>query len=239
MRFEGEVAVVTGASQGIGRAVAAHLAAEGAEVVAAARNGKALERLAEDAAAAAGAGGSVHPVAADVSIAADVRSVFEAAAGLGGCSILVAAAGVLVKAGVEDTTDEAWEHTLAVNLTGSFRCSRAAFEQMRARGAGRIVLISSLSGVYGTEKFPGLLAYNASKHGVVGLMEGLAVEGRDHGIGAISLSPGAVDTEMLRAANPDLNAGLQPEDVARLVADLLDGPIHAMSGANVPLFSNR
>jgi NAD(P)-dependent dehydrogenase (short-subunit alcohol dehydrogenase family) len=101
------------------------------------------------------------------------------------------------------------------------------------------VLLSSLSGVYATEKFPGLLAYNASKHGVVGLMEGLAVEGREHGISAISLSPGAVDTEMLRAANPDLRAGLTPEDVARLVADLLDGPIVSMSGANVPLFSNR
>ena len=116
---------------------------------------------------------------------------------------------------------------------------KAAFDQMLGRGDGRIVLISSLSGVYGTEKFPGLLAYNASKHGVVGLMEGLAVEGRDHGIAVISLSPGAVDTEMLRAANPDLHAGLQPEDVADLIADLLDGPIRAMSGANVPLFSNR
>ena len=101
------------------------------------------------------------------------------------------------------------------------------------------MLVSSLSGVYATEKFPGLLAYNASKHGVVGLMEGLAVEGRDHGISAISLSPGAVDTEMLRAANPDLRAALTPGDVARLVLDLLDGPIDAMSGANVPLFSNR
>jgi NAD(P)-dependent dehydrogenase (short-subunit alcohol dehydrogenase family) len=233
VRFAGEVAVVTGASRGIGRATAEALAAEGATVVAAARDQVALAQL------AAGAAGAVHPVACDVAVAADVDRLFAAAEGLGGCSILVAAAGTLVKASVQDTTDEAWNDTLAVNLTGAFRCSRAAFEQMRGRGDGRIVLISSLSGVYGTEKFPGLLAYNASKHGVVGLMEGLAVEGRDHGIAVISLSPGAVDTEMLRAANPDLHAGLQPEDVAGLIADLLDGPIRAMSGANVPLFSNR
>lgn len=232
MRFAGDVAVVTGASRGIGRAVAAHLAAEGALVVAAARTEDALAEL------AAGAD-AIRAVPADVAERPDVDRVFEAAADLGGCSILVAAAGVLVSAGVEDTTDEAWGSTLGVNLTGAFLCSRAAFMQMRGRGGGRIVLVSSLSGVYATEKFPGLLAYNASKHGVVGLMEGLAVEGREHGISAISLSPGAVDTEMLRAANPDLRAGLQPEDVARLVADLLHGPIAAMSGANVPLFSNR
>ncbi len=232
MRFAGEVAVVTGASRGIGRAVASRLAAEGAKVVAAARTVDALAEL------AAGTD-AIRAVPADVAERSDVDRIFEAADDLGGCSILVAAAGVLVNAGVEDTTDEAWGSTLGVNLTGAFLCSRAAFKQMRGRGGGRIVLVSSLSGVYATEKFPGLLAYNASKHGVVGLMEGLAVEGREHGISAISLSPGAVDTEMLRAANPDLRAGLQPEDVARLVADLLDGPIAAMSGANVPLFSNR
>jgi NAD(P)-dependent dehydrogenase (short-subunit alcohol dehydrogenase family) len=235
VRFAGEVAVVTGASRGIGRAVAGALAAEGAAVVAAARTEQALEEL-----AAAGAGaGSIKPVRCDVAVPADVDRAFEAAAGLGGCSILVAAAGVLVHAGVEATSDDDWSRTIGVNLTGAFLCSRAAFRQMRGRGGGRIVLVSSLSGVYATEKFPGLLAYNASKHGVVGLMEGLAVEGRDHAISAIALSPGAVDTELLRAANPDLRAGLQPEDVARLVADLLDGPIVAMSGANVPLFSNR
>jgi NAD(P)-dependent dehydrogenase (short-subunit alcohol dehydrogenase family) len=233
VRFEGSVAVVTGASRGIGRACAEALAAEGAVVVAAARTGALLEQV------AAAANGTIRPVACDVAVPGDVDRLFRVAADAGGCSILVAAAGVLTKASVEGTTDEDWNATLAVNLTGSFRCSRAAFAQMRAGGGGRIVLISSLSGVYATEKFPGLLAYNASKHGVVGLMEGLAVEGREHGISVVSLSPGAVDTEMLRAANPDLRAGLQPADVARLVADLLDGPIQAMSGANIPLFSNR
>ncbi|HEY7280599.1 MAG TPA: SDR family oxidoreductase [Actinomycetota bacterium] len=233
MRFEGEVAVVTGASRGIGRATAARLAAEGATVVAAARNGERLDGLAAE------AGGAITPVACDVAIPPDVDRLFGVAGDVGGCSILVAAAGVLFKGLIDETTDEGWNRTIAVNLTGSFLCSRAAFGQMRGRGRGRIVLLSSLSGVYATEKFPGLLAYNASKHGVVGLMEGLAVEGRERGISAISLSPGAVDTEMLREANPDLRAGLTPADVAGLIADLLDGPIEAMSGANVPLFSNR
>ena len=86
---------------------------------------------------------------------------------------------------------------------------------MRAAGGGRIVNIASLSGVYATEKFPGLTAYNVSKYGVVGLTEAVAVEGRELGISAICISPGAVDTEMLRAANPELRARLTPEDVAR------------------------
>jgi NAD(P)-dependent dehydrogenase (short-subunit alcohol dehydrogenase family) len=234
VRFAGEVAVVTGASRGIGRATAERLAAEGAMVVAAARDGAALAELARRSPA-----DRIRPIACDVSRPDEVAPVFELAAGLGGCSILVAAAGVLTRASVEETTDEVWSETVAVNLTGAFRCARAAFAQMRARGGGRIVLISSLSGVYGTEKFPGLLAYNASKHGVVGLVEGLAVEGREHGISALCLSPGAVDTEMLRRANPDLRPGLVPGDVAELIADLLDGPIRAASGANIPLFSNR
>ncbi|MFL5798163.1 MAG: SDR family oxidoreductase [Actinomycetota bacterium] len=233
MRFAGEVAVVTGASRGIGRATAERLADEGAMVVAAARDDTALAAL------ASAAGERIRTVACDVARTEDVGRLFATAAELGGCSILVAAAGVLTRASVEETTDGVWSETIAVNLTGAFRCAREAFAQMRARGGGRIVLISSLSGLYGTEKFPGLLAYNASKHGVVGVVEGLAVEGRDHGISALCLSPGAVDTEMLRAANPDLRPGLQPEDVAELIADLLDGPIRAASGANVPLFSNR
>ena len=109
---------------------------------------------------------------------------------------------------------------------------------MQGAGEGRIVNIASLSGVYATEKFPGLAAYNVSKYGVIGLTEAIAVEGKPHGISAICLSPGAVDTEMLRQANPELRPGLTPADVAQLIVALLDSPLVAASGANIPLFSN-
>jgi len=105
-------------------------------------------------------------------------------------------------------------------------------------GEGRIVNIASLSGVYATEKFPGLAAYNVSKYGVVGLTETVAVEGKKYGISAICLSPGAVDTEMLRRANPALRPGLTPDDVAELIVALLGSPLAPVSGANIPLFSN-
>jgi NAD(P)-dependent dehydrogenase (short-subunit alcohol dehydrogenase family) len=109
---------------------------------------------------------------------------------------------------------------------------------MQSAGEGRIVNIASLSGVYATEKFPGLTAYNASKFGVIGLTESIAVEGKEFGISAICISPGAVDTEMLRRANPELRPGLTPDQVANLIVALLDSPLVAASGANIPLFSN-
>jgi 3-oxoacyl-[acyl-carrier protein] reductase len=77
-----------------------------------------------------------------------------------------------------------------------------------------------------------------SKYGVIGLTEAIAVEGKEHGISAVCLSPGAVDTEMLRRANPALRPGLTPADVAGLIVALLDSPLAAASGANIPLFSN-
>ena len=154
-------------------------------------------------------------------------------------SALVCAAGVLAKAPLEETTDDEWNATIGANLTGAFLCVRRAFGPMRRAGEGRIVLLSSLSGVYATEKFPGLTAYNASKSGLVGLAEGIAADGRQAGISVACLSPGAVDTDMLRAANPALKPGLVPEDVARLVVTVLNDLLPEASGANIPLFSNR
>jgi NAD(P)-dependent dehydrogenase (short-subunit alcohol dehydrogenase family) len=177
-------------------------------------------------------------VPTDVGKLKDVEALFSAVNRLGPLAALVCAAGVLTSAPFEETTVETWEQTLAVNLTGSFLCCRAAFTAMSAAGEGRIVNIASLSGVYATEKFPGLTAYNVSKYGVIGLTEAIAVEGKPLGVSAICLSPGAVDTQMLRQANPELRPGLTPADVAQLIVALLDSPLGAASGANIPLFSN-
>jgi NAD(P)-dependent dehydrogenase (short-subunit alcohol dehydrogenase family) len=231
----GRVAVVTGASRGIGAATAAAIAAAGAQVVLAARDRAALDGVAS---AIRQAGGSAMAVPTDVGQAAEVERLFAAAAEVGRVAALVCAAGVLTPAPFAETTNALWEETLAVNLTGSFLCCRAAFTAMRAVGEGRIVTIASLSGVYATEKFPGLAAYNVSKYGVIGLTEAVAVEGKEHGISAICVSPGAVDTQMLRRANPALRPGLTPGDVAELIVALLDSPLAPASGANIPLFSN-
>jgi len=229
------VAVVTGASRGIGAATAGAIAAAGAHVVLAARDDQALRRVADR---IRDTGGRAAAVPADVSDEADVQRLFAEAGRTGQVGALVCAAGVLTPAPFAETTTRMWDETLAVNLTGAFLCCRAAFAAMAAGGEGRIVNIASLSGVYGTEKFPGLAAYNVSKYGVIGLTEAIAVEGREHGISAICLSPGAVDTQMLRRANPGLRPGLTPGEVAELIVALLDSPLAAASGANIPLFSN-
>ena len=231
----GRLALVTGASRGIGAATAAAVAAAGAHVVLAARDGAALDGVAGR---IRDAGGQATPVPTDVSDEAAVQRLFAEVASAGRLGALVCAAGVLTPAPFAETTPAVWAETLGVNLTGTFLCCRAAFTAMVPAGEGRIITIGSLSGVYATEKFPGLAAYNVSKYGVIGLSEAIAVEGKEHGISAICLSPGAVDTEMLRRANPALRPGLTPGDVAELIVALLDSPLAAVSGANIPLFSN-
>ncbi len=237
----GRVAVVTGASRGIGAATAEAVAAAGAHVVLAARDHEALGRVADR---IRDAGGRATAVPTDVREEDAVQRLFAEAdtvakAGrVGPVSALVCAAGVLTPALFAETTTKMWDETIGVNLTGAFLCCRTAFTAMARAGEGRIVNIASLSGVYATEKFPGLAAYNVSKYGVIGLTEAIAVEGKEHGISAVCLSPGAVDTQMLRRANPALRPGLTPRDVAELIVALLDSPLAAASGANIPLFSN-
>jgi NAD(P)-dependent dehydrogenase (short-subunit alcohol dehydrogenase family) len=227
--------LVTGASRGIGAATAAALAAAGAHVVLAARDRAALDRVADR---IRERGGQAVPVPTDVSDEAAVERLYASVERVGPLGALVCAAGVLTPAPFAATTSALWHETLGVNLTGTFLCCRAAFTAMAAAGQGRILNIASLSGVYATEKFPGLAAYNVSKYGVIGLTEAIAVEGKAHGISAVCLSPGAVDTEMLRRANPALRPGLTPGDVAELIVALLDSPLAPVSGANIPLFSN-
>ena len=107
---------------------------------------------------------------------------------------------------------------------------------MRRSGEGRIVNIASLSGVYATEKFPGLAAYNVSKYGVIGLTEAIAAEGKEHGISAICISPGAVDTADAASGQSRLRPGLTPGDVAELIVALLDSPLAAgQRGEHPPL----
>jgi len=233
--LRGRVAIVTGAGTGIGRATAEAIARAGAHVILASRTASHLDEVAQ---AIRKEGGIATAAPTDVSRADEVDRLFELATRIGPPTALVCAAAVLYNLPLEETTLDTWDETLRVNLTGIFLCCRSAFGPMRRAGGGRIVNLASLSGIYATEKFPGLAAYNVSKYGVVGLTEAIAVEGRAYDISAICLSPGAVDTELLRRANPQLRAGLTPAQVATLIVSLLDGPIVPASGANIPLFSN-
>src|SRR6516165_8437477 len=147
----GRLAVVTGASRGIGAATAAAMAAAGARVVLAARDRQALDAVAgriKD------AGGQATPVPTDVSSEAAVERLFAEVAAVGQLGALVCAAAVLTPAPFAGTTSALWNETLAVNLTGAFLCCRAAFTAMVPAGEGRIVNIFSFTDTSTTEKFP-------------------------------------------------------------------------------------
>ena len=232
----GKVAIVTGASRGVGRAVAALFAAEGAAVVLAARN---LDALTANVAAIAAAGGRALAVPVDVTDEQSVADLFAGtAAAFAPPDILVNSAGAVARVPFERMETASWDEVLGVNLRGTFLCCRAAFRAMIPRGGGVIVNLSSLSGVRGVEKFPGLSAYNTSKFGGAGLSEILAVEGRPYSIRVVAVSPGAVDTEMLREAAPHLRAGMTPEELARILLFLVGPDARPLSGTNLEIFSN-
>lgn len=233
----GKVALVTGASRGIGRACAQALAAEGAAVALAARDQSALEHNVNEILAS---GGAAIACPCDVADEASVRDVFTRVRdAFGPVDILINSAGAVAQSPVADMETATWDHVLGVNLRGAFLCCREAFRQMIPHGGGVIVNLASLSGYPGVEKFPGLSAYNVSKYGVAGLSEILAVEGRQHHIRVVAVSPGAVDTEMLRAAAPHLKPGMTPDDLARIIVFLTSDAAAPLSGSNIPIFSNE
>lgn len=232
----GKVAIITGASRGIGRATAAHFAALGAAVTLAARDTAALEANAR---AIEAAGGRALAQPSDVSDERSVEQLFaRTVAAFGRVDIVVNSAGAIANVPFPEMEAATWDRVIGVNLRGTFLCCRAAFRQMILQGGGVIINLSSLSGVKGVEKFPGLSAYNSSKFGVAGLTEILAVEGRSHGIRVLAVSPGAVDTEMLREAAPHLKAGMTPEEMARILAWLAGPDARPLSGTNLEIFSN-
>jgi NAD(P)-dependent dehydrogenase (short-subunit alcohol dehydrogenase family) len=197
--------VVTGGSGGIGREVVAELRRRRWEVVSLSRRD-----------------------GCDITEEDQVERSF---AGLDSLEALIHCAAVLIKRPFVETSAEEWDEQLGAGLRGAFLCSREAFRLMRRRG-GAIVMVSSLSGVAGVEKFPGMAAYVAAKSGLAGLTEALAVEGREHGIRVNAISPGAVDTEMLRIAGVE-GPSLSPSDVANLIVWLASPDSAPLSGANL------
>ena len=178
-------------------------------------------------------------IAGDVTQEEDVQKLFQSArATYGHVDILVNCAGMVAVRPFVEMDVATWDAVIAVNLRGTFLCCREAFRSMSAQKQGVIINISSLSGVKGVEKFPGLSAYNVSKSGVAGLTEILAVEGKPYNIRVCAVSPGAIDTEMLRQAAPHLKAGMTPDDMAEMLLFLADDSGRFLSGSNIEIFSN-
>jgi NAD(P)-dependent dehydrogenase (short-subunit alcohol dehydrogenase family) len=209
-RLDGQVALVVGASRGIGAEIARAFAREGARVGLCARSVAPLEALADELRESGAEAAAFGCDAAD----SDAVTATVAAAGerLGAADILVYAAGAAAVGRFEDIDDADWQRLYEVNVMGSVRFSRALLAGMRERGRGRIINVASTAAKYGSlYQSP----YNASKHALLGLTRCLALETAADGITVNAICPGYVDTEMLREAVPEWSAliGLPEEEL--------------------------
>ncbi|MDF7806618.1 SDR family NAD(P)-dependent oxidoreductase [Pontiellaceae bacterium B12219] len=211
-------ALITGASRGIGSAIALKLAEKGYNLVLTARDLPMLETVSEN---CVSHGVSVEILAADLTSESEIISLFEKS---GPIELLVNNAGFGIFGPIDEFSLEDWQAIQKVNVEGAFLCLREALKNMKAHSGGRIINISSVVGVKG---YPNQAAYGASKHALLGLTKTAIEEGRDHNIRVHAICPGGVATEMVKSARPDLtdfSAMIQPEDVADAVAYLCSLP---------------
>lgn len=247
MDFEGKIAVVTGASSGIGKAVATALAAQGARLALVARREDALKQM-----AASLPGGPHHYVATDLAHAAQ-RSmcIHEIVTSLGGMDILIQGAGIIGSGTIETTTPEIWDQMININLTSLFHLAHVAIPFLIAR-KGNIVNISSVAGL---RSFPGVLAYSVSKAGVDQFTRCVALELAPKGVRVNAVNPGVVVTELHRRGGMDqqqYDAFLErsrtthplgrvgsPEEVADLILFLASERASWITGATYSIDGGR
>jgi NAD(P)-dependent dehydrogenase (short-subunit alcohol dehydrogenase family) len=221
--LSGKVAIVTGGTRGIGRAIAQRLLGEGASVAVCSRSQQNVQAFVKS--CQPGADGRLLAEAADVSKIEEVHRFFESVdATFGGLDFLINNAGIGIFKSVADLTPEEWRRTIDLNLSGVYYCSHEALPRMRKRGAGYIVNISSLAG---KNPFAGGAAYNASKFGVNGFSEAMMLDHRFDNVRVSYVMPGSVDTDFGSAAG-SAPWKIQPEDIAEVVAMLLRMPARTL-----------
>lgn len=216
------VAVITGASSGIGESCAISFVEKGAKVVLAARREDRLTALVEKLEAM---GGEALAVVTDVTDEAAVQNLFDKAVErFGTVDVLINNAGIADSTAIDETPLELWNKVINTNLTSAFLCSRAAFRIMKPQERGRVINIGSISARVPRKDSP---AYSASKWGLDGLTRSMAIDGREFNIAASIFHPGIVATEIAPGAvklPKDLSA--DPKDIADVIIHMCDIPDH-------------
>lgn len=230
----GGTAVVTGASRGIGRAIAIRLAGAGAHVALWARDASALRSVATEIGAA---GGRAQAMVCDVSDPNAVNGASEIVRRtMPPVAVVVNNAGAVLRRPTQAITDAEWRRVMAVNVDGTFYVTRAFLPDL-TRAGGRIINISSIAGREGT---PLLAAYCAAKHAIVGFTRALAEELRTAKVSVNAICPGSVDTAMLREGLPGAVPVMSPDDIAATALFLAtpppDGAPAAMTGSCLDVF---
>ena len=235
-----KLALITGASRGIGRAIAIALGGQGATVICAARSVEGLEKTAQ---AVEKAGGKAIVVPVDMGDEESIKNlVGKVADEFGKLDILVNNAGVVHSGPLEKTPTEHWDHCMNVNARGAFILCREAIPLLRKSDRGCIVNISSVVGVKG---YPNQAAYTASKHALRGMSISLANELKDEGIRVHVICPGGVDTGLIGQVRPDIKKEelIAPEEIAELVLYLVThkgnaiiDELHIRRATSDPLF---
>lgn len=230
MTLAGTTVIVTGASRGIGRAIALRLASTGAEIALWARDLAALDAVAAEIAAANGKAVAFECDVSDPAAVERVASLVRTA--MPPVRTIVNNAGAVIRKATAELDDADWRRVMAVNLDGTFHVTRAFLPQL-TRSGGRVINIASRAGREGTAM---LASYCAAKHAVVGFTRSLAEELRAAKVCVNAVCPGSVDTAMLREGIPGAVPDMTPDDIARTVLFLATDAPDALTGTCIDVF---
>ena len=235
-KLAGKVALVTGASRGIGRGIAISFARQGAALVLTARGVEALESVANE---CTELGADTVFIAGDIADARHVDTLFELLHNrFGRLDTLVNNAGAFDGGPLDSFSLEAWDRVIATNLRGPFLCTRAALQVMKQQQGGRIINIGSISA---QRVRPQSAAYSTSKHGLWGLTQVTALEGREYGVTCCCLHPGNIATERRQASSKveDEEPMMSVEDLAEVALLMATLPPHVEMLEAIVLPSNQ